>query len=168
MSNPTAKDAAEIVGYVGDFVGRTKLQKTAAILELAGLGAGFTFSYHLFGPYSEELSSAVDRAILLGLIEEDEKVATWGGRYSIFHAAKIGNPDPLKEALILRAANANSVVLELAVTAAFLAAGGEEMPWERVSALKSEKASAENMHSAKALYRELSAVKTPQPLPKFD
>ncbi len=77
MTTASAADVAKIIGHVGEIVGRTKLQKTVAILELAGLGAGFPFSYHIFGPYSEELSQATDRAILLRLIEKDEKVAAW-------------------------------------------------------------------------------------------
>lgn len=161
----TARDAAEIVAYVGDIVGKTRLQKTAAILELAGLGAGFSFSYHLFGPYSEDLAGAVDRAVLLGLMTEDEKVASWGGNYSVFHAERVADRDPIKASLIESASKANAVVLELAVTAAFLASKGEENAWDRVRSLKSEKATPDNLDKARALYRSFLNIETPNPLP---
>lgn len=165
MSHPTAKHVAAIIGAVGEIVGKTKLQKTVALLELSGLGPGFSFSYHLYGPYSEELSSAVDRAILLGLIREDEKVAAWGGRYSVFHAERATLENASADELVRKASRANSVVLELAVTAAFLAADKEEDPWGLVSGLKPEKATGENLARAKALYDEFRSVDTPKPLP---
>ena len=162
----TARDAAEIVGYVENIVGKTRLQKTAAILELAGLGAGFSFSYHLFGPYSDELASAVDRAVLLGLRSEDEKVASWGGNYSVFRAEKIDNQNPIKARLIETASKANAVFLELAVTAAFLASKGELNAWDRVSNLKPEKATLDNLTKARTLYGSFLEIETPTPLPQ--
>ena len=84
MTSANAANVASIIGHVGEIVGRTKLQKTFALLELVGLGAGFNFSYHIYGPYSEELSEATDRAVLLQLVKRREKIAKWGGRYSVF------------------------------------------------------------------------------------
>ena len=60
---PRKRDTDKVVAIVrdagGTIVGRTRLQKTAYLLELAGLGEGFHFSYRHYGPYSEELASAV-------------------------------------------------------------------------------------------------------------
>jgi uncharacterized protein YwgA len=167
MTTATARDVADIIGVVGDIVGKTKLQKTVALLELSGFGAGFSFSYYLYGPYSDELAAAVDRAILLGMIREDERVANWGGRYSVFHADPVQMEDQNKAELIRRATRANPVVLELAVTAAFLGAAKEEQPWDKLRELKPEKASAANVERAQALYAEFRKVPAPVPLPEI-
>ena len=44
----------------GKVVGRTRLQKLGYLLELSGLGDGFSFEYRHYGPYSEELAAADD------------------------------------------------------------------------------------------------------------
>lgn len=166
MSNPTAKDVAAIVSHVGEIVGRTKLQKTAALLELAGVGAGFNFSYHHYGPYSEDLATAADRAVLLGIVGEDPRRAAWGGYYSIFRATKTTDANPARAKLIELAAEANAVALELAVTAAFIADDeGVDNAWDVVTARKPEKASEANMKAAKELYRQFRTVETVHPLP---
>ncbi|MFZ3004594.1 MAG: hypothetical protein WA047_00365 [Phenylobacterium sp.] len=167
MNTPTAKDVADIIGSVGDIVGKTKLQKTVALLELAGLGPGFSFSYYLYGPYSEQLATAVDRGVLLGLIREEERVATWGGKYSVFKADHADLQNAPKEELIRKASRADSIVLELAVTAAFLAANNEQSAWDKLMELKPDKAFGENLGRAKTLYEELRAIQTPTPLPNI-
>lgn len=166
MTTPTAKDIAQIVGYVGDIVGRTKLQKTVAILELSGLGPGFSYSYHFYGPYSEELTSAVDRAVLLGLMEEQERVAAWGGRYSVYHAPRVEPDLAEKREMVQIAAGADSLVLELAVTAAFIA-DKEPNAWAKLVELKPEKATAENLQRARELYGEFKRIRTPRALPEL-
>ena len=49
MTKRTGGDMEELVRIVaaadGELVGRTRLQKTAFLLELAGLGTGFEFKY---------------------------------------------------------------------------------------------------------------------------
>jgi uncharacterized protein YwgA len=165
MKEATAKDVADLISYEGEIVGKTKLQKIAALLEISGLGAGFSFSYHYYGPYSEDFASAVDRAALLGLIREDERRANWGGRYSVFSTNKVDHGSSPKGSLIHLANRANAIVLELTVTAAFLAAERDPDPWSSVSSLKPEKASATNIAKAKSLYAEFAKVETPRKLP---
>ena len=166
MSSPTAKDVASIVAHVGELVGRTKLQKTAALLELTGLGAGFKFSYHHYGPYSEQLATTADRAVLLGLVAESPRRAAWGGHYSIFSTTKKAEGNASKAKLIEIAARANAVALELAVTAAFVAEDEHlEEPWAIVTSRKPEKATDANIKAAKELYRQFREVAAPKPLP---
>lgn len=166
MSSPTAKDVASIVAHVGELVGRTKLQKTAALLELTGLGSGFKFSYHHYGPYSEQLATAADRAVLLGLIKEDPRRAAWGGTYSIFSTDKRVDDNAARAKLIELATSANAVALELAVTAAFVAEDeGVDEPWAVVSSRKPEKATDANIKIAKELYKQFREVDAPHPLP---
>ena len=101
---------------------------------MAGAELGFGFSYRLYGPYSEQLSIAISDADALGLIEAEDRTAEWGGRYSVF---RIKNRVPEEarritaplRTLASTAAKADSIVLELAVTAAFLARSGSKDPW---------------------------------------
>lgn len=149
----------------GEVIGRTRLQKIGYLLEATGLGDGFRFQYHHYGPYSEELAGAVRTARLLGLIDEKEYATSWGGIYSVFRITSSASPIAAREQLVRIAAAANPVELELAATAAFLFREGNEEPWEETAKRKPEKADHERLDRAKALYKRLSQVSTPVPLP---
>ena len=149
----------------GEVVGRTRLQKIAYLLELTRLGDGFQFEYRHYGPYSEQLATALSTAKLSGLIQEDERITNWGGSYSVYRSktfAGEGAPSPRRE-LIDVAASADPVSLELAATAAFLAAEGVANPWAETARRKPEKV--DRLDNAKALYGKLRAIHTPEPLP---
>jgi hypothetical protein len=149
-------------------VGRTRLQKTAYFLELAGLGSGFSFGYRHYGPYSEELSAAVRVASLRGAIREDERPTEWGGFYSVYETNGDGLADSANSArqeLIGVASDADPVALELAATAAFLAREGSPDPWAETAKRKYEKAGEGRLERARDLYRRLRAIHTPQQLP---
>src|SRR5690349_2175915 len=83
----------------GRIVGRTRLQKITYLLEVAGLGEGFSFEYRHYGPYSEDLASAARLAAILDYISEDEQPASWGGRYSIYTVQSLGSVNPDREAI---------------------------------------------------------------------
>ncbi len=171
MSQSTEGRGVEnVVGIIRDaggrIVGRTRLQKIAYLLELVGAGSGFSFEYRHYGPYSEELASAAMMAAMMGKIDEEERAASWGGSYSIFvtpgasHDAMTG-----RIALAREAVNADPIELELAATAAFLAANGSSEPWEETAKRKPEKVRNGRLENAKSLYRKLQAIKTPKRLP---
>jgi len=151
----------------GSIVGRTKLQKIAYFLEVAGLGAGFHFRYRHYGPYSEQLASAAQHAAALKLITEQESVANWGGLYSTFHSHIPADAaaNPARVRIANEMVNADAVELELAATALFLAKEGFPDPWTETARRKPEKAEAGRLDKAKQLYQRLRAVATPHPLP---
>jgi uncharacterized protein YwgA len=156
----------------GHLVGRTRLQKSACLLELAGVGYGFRFNYRLYGPYSDELQVACDDAEALGLIKERKRAAAWGGHYYSFsseepYISAISSKTRARKQLLKIAVEADSVELELAVTAGFLAGTGISTPWERVMTQKPAKATPERMARAKVLYQRLSRIATPSALPKI-
>lgn len=168
----TPKAVGELIALAGGrIVGRTKLQKSACALELTGLGYGFQFKYRHFGPYSEELKIASDDADALGYIREKMEVASWGGRYSVFEVDKPCQPTDARQKqrseVLKIAVQADPVDLELAVTAAFLAANGVHDPWHEVAVRKSTKAVPDRMNAAKILYGHLAAVETPKKLPSI-
>jgi uncharacterized protein YwgA len=165
-----AEMAADIVRDAGGkVVGRTRLQKMAYLLEISGLGCGFPFEYRHYGPFSEELANAVVNAQIADLITEEERMATWGGFYSIFKTKPGAGPansnvNAARKQILDLGMEANPISLELAATAAFLAAEGNSEPWAETRHRKPEKA-AKYLDDAKALYAQLRSVETPKPLP---
>ncbi|MDL2313579.1 hypothetical protein LJC36_01195 [Desulfovibrio sp. OttesenSCG-928-C14] len=142
----------------GRIVGRTKLQKIAYLLEVAGEGDNFHFEYHHYGPYSEDLTRAASLASIVGDIGEKEKIAKWGGSYSIYTAPASPQEDGIRQHLARTAAEANAVVLELAATAAYFAANGENDPWHETEARKPDKAAEGRLDEAKRLYGVLREI----------
>lgn len=162
-----AKVAAIVRDAGGRVVGRTRLQKMAYLLELAGLGEGFSFEYRHYGPYSEELAASARFENLVGFLKEKEMSTSWGGFYSVFTVAASDNCiiANARVSIARIAAAADPVELELAATAAFLASKGERQPWKETKVRKPEKASDERIERAKVLYKQLSGIDTPVALP---
>lgn len=165
-------NAAKVAGLVRDaggrIVGRTKLQKTAYLLAVAGFEEGFSFVYKHYGPYCEDLAIAARSADLLGLLKETEQQTTWGGTYSTYVVNE--QPDqtthPSRHRLAAEAVAADAVELELAATAVFLFHEGYYADaWSETARRKPEKAENGRIEKAKALYRKLSAIETPKRLP---
>ncbi len=171
-SKSDVEKASDIVrDFGGTLIGRTRLQKTACLLELAGLGGGFSFGYRHYGPYCEELAQAVRDATFIGLIKEQEESTEWGGRYSIYSvvdSSKDSTASKARKDIASIAAAADSVLLELAVTAAFLASQGEKNAWQETANRKPEKAKDGRLEKAKALYKAFQAIPTPKNLPALD
>jgi hypothetical protein len=168
MSKGTAKDVALMIGAAGELIGKTRLQKTGVLLELTGLGFGFSYGYHLFGPFSEELIDSTDRAVALGYVHEEVKRASWGGIYSRYSASSRSSGSKSRDEIIRLARDADSIVLELAATAAFLASRGTRDAWAEVAARKPEKVTRARMSAAKELYHRLASVDVPKRLPALD
>lgn len=151
----------------GEIVGRTRLQKTAYLLNVVGFDDGFRFAYKHYGPYSEGVAASAMMGSLLGNLTEIEKQAAWGGTYSIYSVD--GQPDedvPLgRRELASEAAKADSVALELAATAVFLSREGYNDPWAETERRKPEKVTGGRLEQAKALLAELKKIEVPTPLP---
>ena len=160
-SNPT--DAEKVASVIRDaggrLVGRTRLQKTICLLELANEPLGFHFDYHHYGPYCEEVAKAAHAAAEQQLITEQSVTAEWGGTYSVYTTPDTTTPDTsLRSRLIRKSAGANAVVLELAATAAFLGNEGIATPWEETARRKPGKADDGRLEEAKTFYRELREI----------
>ncbi len=163
-----AQKAAEIVRDAGGcIVGRTRLQKIAYILEAAGLGAGFSFRFRHFGPYSEQLADAAQTAHIVGLLIEQETPATWGGFYSTYHSRLPRDSDSpeARRQLAHLLVNVDAVELELAATALFLALEKINDPWAETARRKPDKADSGRLQSARQLYKKLHDIPTPRELP---
>ena len=163
------KAAAIVRDSGGRIVGRTKLQKIAYFLELAGLGEGFRFEYRHYGPYSEELADGIQFASAFGLVDEDERPTDWGGVYSIYSATpRAGTPDEGRRKFAMAVAQIDAVELELAATAAYLkAVEGYEEPWKETARRKPEKADPSRLRNARQAYRQLQKFVVPRRLPQI-
>jgi hypothetical protein len=140
----------------GEIVGRTKLQKSVFFLKLAGFEVPFRFGYKHYGPYSEAFAEAVELAAAVDLISERQQSASWGGTYSVYSAAPIGDAAPNPRVQLLReAVNSDAVLLELAATAGYLAQEGSAEPWAETARRKPDKSADGRLRHAKDLYRRL-------------
>jgi len=151
----------------GTLVGRTRLQKVAYLMQLAGFGEDFDFEYRYYGPFSEDLARGMDIATAFGQVTEVEKQATWGGRYSVFSLKEPATPsDPRRAAFVQTAKEINAVELELAATAAFLFTVEKQPdPWAETKRRKPEKAGEGRLERAMAAYETLRNLSTPRALP---
>lgn len=153
----------------GQIIGRTRLQKTAYLLNVAGFDDGFSFAYKHYGPFSEEVANSAVMGSLLGNLNEVVKKTEWGGSYSIYtvHDKPCDDVPAGRLELARKAASADSVVLELTATAVFLSLQGYDNPWEETERRKPEKVHSGRLEKAKALLAKLKAVDVPIPLPNI-
>ncbi|MEM7438080.1 MAG: hypothetical protein AAF393_00670 [Pseudomonadota bacterium] len=147
----------------GEVVGRTRIQKMAYLLELAGVGDGFKFSYKHYGPYSQMLAESVRIAVLFNAVTEEKHQTDWGGMYSVYRASPSDEVNAVRKQILDVTKRANAVQLELAATAAYLSFEGYEDAWAETSRRKPEKA--QHIPGAMELYREISSLETPNGWP---
>jgi hypothetical protein len=166
---PTRQRAAEIVRDAGGtIIGRTRLQKVGCLLQLAGFEDGFSFDYHHYGPYSEELADAIRMAEAFDLVSAEDRRANWGGVYTVFKSSITPTPEDDRSRFAQAAAKIDSIELELAATAAYLAVVEKASdPWAETARRKPEKVGDGRLDRAKAAYRSLQAMKTRLELPKI-
>ena len=148
----------------GKLVGRTRLQKTAYLLDRCGGSFDMRFVYYHYGPYSPELALGALVAHQNERIEVTEKPGRYRIRYAIFQT-KLGtaSPSALGELaassvrrLLKPIKNASDLVLEIAATIMFLRAKGyPKRAVEETKARKTLIASDERVERALALLRQL-------------
>jgi len=138
MSTGYLPKLIELAG--GEIFGRTRLQKLVYLLDQIGEESGFRYSYHHYGPYSEQLSKEIDieRWVKKSIIEEVRKRASDGAEYSVFKAAinddfsHLAKLKKEKASSILSELNSQtSVVLELAATIHWLRSQEKLQDWEK-------------------------------------
>ena len=59
----------------GELIGRTRLQKTAFLLERCGMDSGLEFDYRHYGPFSVDLARGCDDAEFDGRLKMVERPA---------------------------------------------------------------------------------------------
>lgn len=149
-----ARGVAEVVALSGgELVGKTRLQKSVYFLEARGVGYGFDFSYHYYGPYSEELSEASTDASALDYLSFEWKAGKHP--YAVYRAnvnAEVSDLNKRREQILGVLKGYDPIVLELAATADFLkAAGHSEDTWQEVQRRKGDKVTDERIAKANEL-----------------
>ena len=161
----------EVIDYVVALVvangrqirGKTRLQKTAYLLEAMNLGIGLDFDYHHYGPFSPELAYAADDASDFGYLKPETAHGYHRVPYTIYKAsdaARQGFADG-RDAERTRALNAlrghSAIVLELASTADYLRRYEDfDDPWPEVRIRKTLKATDDRIQAAKDLLKALN------------
>jgi len=160
MANPW--NVARIVQLNGGrLIGKTRLQKSAYFMEYLGIGFGFDFEYHHYGPYSEELAQLGDDAQALGLLSESWQTSQDGAEYAIFidTGAYKGNEEAIdqkRRSALQLLKDYSAVELELAATALFFQHKGySDRSWTETCERKPSKISINRVTRAKKLLAEL-------------
>lgn len=168
MSEVKIQEVTNIIQDAGGrIVGRTRLQKIAYLLAATGLDDSFRFAYKHYGPFSEQLASSAKFGALLGVLQERQDNTAWGGTYSTYTVDAVPGENHIgpRRELAAIASGADSIELELAATAVFLANEGYGDPWDETAQRKPEKATIIRINNAKQLLANLAGVEVPNPIP---
>jgi uncharacterized protein YwgA len=159
MTDNTKNVALVLQAADGEIIGRIRFQKIFYLLEQLGMQSDISFSYHHYGPYSEELSIAIERASLPGGPIKEEKKSISDNYYSVYSSVRSKNSRsdnvgglPWKKVCeyvqIMKAES--SMVLEIAATVHWLQTKENVKDWK--TELKNRKGSkAEDSRIEKAL-----------------
>src|SRR5712664_3974799 len=121
---PTFIDAAG-----GEIVGKVRLQKLVYLVNQLGIATGFSFNYHHYGPYSDELADKVEDDVVFGRISVEQRRRADGVPFVIYRSRDHVQDDKT-EALFakprIRTAlsamqSRSATILELAATIHWLA-----------------------------------------------
>jgi uncharacterized protein len=158
--------AAVVAAAGGRLTSRVRLQKTVYLLDRLGLGSGFDYDYHHYGPYSRDLDNATEDAKAFDLVDETyAHRARDGARYSIFQVKQEVQPKPeafgelgseKASEIATRFAATDVTVLELAATIDWLWREEHVEDWRsEVSKRKSSKVQHGRLDRAVELLRQL-------------
>jgi uncharacterized protein len=162
---------AVVAAAGGQLAGRVRLQKTVHLLDRLGLGSGFDYEYHHYGPYSRDLDNATADAKAFKLVDETfEHRVSDGAMYSIFRLAGEPKDDAYGELgrertaeLVRDFARTNITVLELAATVDWLWREERYADWQsEITRRKGIKVQGGRLEKALALLSEIGLA-TPEP-----
>ena len=150
----------------GEVVGRVRLQKMFYLLDELGLSSGLSYTYHHFGPYSDELSDELMYAMFNDDVEELTRTRfSDGARYSVFSlSAEVAPPTDkvgslavdVAGPLVQKLKKENATVLELASTIHWLKHHEGYAEWEdELRARKGNKVTADRKERACRLLEEI-------------
>jgi len=146
-----------VVGIVvlngGELFGRTRLQKSAFLLEQSGMNSGLEFEYLHYGPYSAELARGWDEAAFDRHITMTERPGSREMPYTVFEAREsapsvLGSLSASRaRKLLMEMGTVSDIVLEVAATIVYLRNSVRD-PIEEVKILKPHKATPRRLAEA--------------------
>lgn len=122
----------------GQLIGKIRLQKAVYLLDQMGLASGFSYEYHHYGPYSEELAEQVEDDVIFGRLEADlRRRQSDGVPYVAYGAQTAGIGDPIDAHMprsrvrdaLAQMERRSATVLELAATMHWLAVVEGRSDW---------------------------------------
>ena len=125
INRHTSLLAALLHASGGEIIGAIRLQKIVYLLEQLGMGGEFWFSYHHYGPYSEDLAETLEYAEKLDRVITRETMRSSTGSYDIYRLAQLPAQAPASlgaipwdkaKSLIQDMKTETSVVIELSAT----------------------------------------------------
>jgi uncharacterized protein YwgA len=155
---------AVIAAAGGKLTSRVRLQKSVYLLDQLGLGSGFDYSYHHYGPYSRDLDNAIADAKAFDLLEEGfGRRQSDGAPYSIFEVkgapkGSVFSHLSLEKAgeLMRTFVETNVTVLELAATIDWLCRFERRKDWRsEVKKRKTVKARDDRLEKAVDLLKSV-------------
>ena len=114
-----------ILAAGGEVVGKVRLQKIVYLLDQIGLNSGFSYEYHHYGPYSDELAEQVEDDVVFRYVDaEQRRRQSDGVPYVVYKASTVGEGDPVDEhpladrvrSALSEMQQRSATVLELAAT----------------------------------------------------
>ncbi|WP_188207498.1 YwgA family protein [Alkalibacillus aidingensis] len=128
-----------------EVVGRKRLQKMVYILKKCGYDFSERYSFHFYGPYSEELSTRIEELCNLGFLDEEreKEKGYYQYRYHLtdrgagfLEQAEVETPDMID--VIDQMNNQSSKFLELVSTMLFFDEFSKDDVEEKVRTVKSK------------------------------
>ena len=117
----------------GEFIGMNRLQKTAYLLEKAGLGTGYVFRYESSSPHSDDLERDAHRVRLYhaGFDVNDRILEGTGSLYYVFtYDGEDRECEKEFRMLVRETAKSHPLTLETASVATHYGSNGHENPWK--------------------------------------
>ena len=171
-NNPT--DAAiQIVAAApgGVIKGSPVLQRTAYLLEVAGVGYGFKFGCKFCSPFCEELELAVNGAKVLREVEFIHTTTQWGVTKTTYKSnipyQGEGGADDDYQTIVTKATQCIPKQLDLATTVAYYQKIEIADPWNRIWRLKNFDRANGTFEKSQELYEELRSMPALANLPEI-
>ena len=164
-------DEEIVVGIValngGRLVGKTRLQKTAYLLQRCGMNADIKFEYHNFGPFSVDIARACNDAAAEGVLDMTPTPGFHQVPYVVFETEKepeeyLGDLPAERARELLEIMKPYSAIeLEIGATIAFIdeeSGAPIEVVRSAVEELKPAKATEERLKRAQELLEKLGIM----------
>lgn len=112
----------------GQVIGKVRLQKLVYLLDKLGVPTGFSFTYHHYGPFSEELADVVEDHVVFGRLSAEQRRRADGVPFVVYKAIHHNHEErsrsldsPGVKAALAAMQRPSTTVLELAATIHWLA-----------------------------------------------
>ena len=138
------------------------LQRTAYLLEVAGVGYGFKFGHKFCAPYCEEVELGSRGANNLGKLEVEQFVTEWGVTKKTYRTSipyqGTGTEDDVYHFIVNKAIACKQIQLDLVATAAYYQNIKIDDPWGDIERLKMYDRKNGTFEKSQELYEELRSL----------